>query len=732
MINLARPPERLVWQPFELNTAHTNQCAFNCNRLRLQSVSRYATKYAVPHHDRDHVAPKNEEQMAEKLKKFIGIIKKRRTPIGIVLLLAGVAVVAAFFWGDKASASDYITGKVEKGNVEVNVSATGTVQAVTTVQVGSQVSGTLEWLGADFNSQVTRGQVIARLDPAIFQAQVANASANVVNAEAAVAAAETEINSQKANLNAAKSNLEVTRVQRDDAAALVKRYEELKNVLSGRDLEAAQAQANAAAARYEQAAAQVGQVQAANASAKARVDQAKASVSQAKAQLQQSQVNLDHSIIASPIDGVVVSRNVDVGQTVAASLSAPTLFTIANDLTKMQVLASIDEADVGQIRQGIKAHFSVDAYPGETFTGEISQLRLNAQTLQNVVTYSAVIDVANRGMKLRPGMTANITIMVAKREAVLTVPNAALRFKPNLSEKEQEAFRVKIDERRKELEAERQAQGGPERQAGQQAGAPGDQPAQQPPSTQGGGLRTNNEGRQRPPDGAEGKRAEGGQGNFNREAWRQRAEGGQGNFNREAWRQRAEGGQGNFNREAWRQRAEGGQGNSNREGFRRRGEGGPDNSNRERFRQRGEGGADNSNSNREGFRQRGGGGQTPGAESQRPRGEGSQPGAGEGQRQREGGQGFGGGEGGSPRRQWQTIWVLTATKQIEPRLVRTGLTNGRVTEIVAGDLQEGDTVIIGQNETGAARPQTPTTPFGQQQRPPGMPGGGGGGRGPGR
>jgi HlyD family secretion protein len=640
--------------------------------------------------------------MAERLKRFITIIKKRRTPIGIVLLLAGVVVVAAFFWGDKASASDYITGKAEKGNVEVNVSATGTVQAVTTVQVGSQVSGTVEWLGADFNSQVTKGQVIARLDPAIFQAQVSNARANVVNSEAAVAAAETEINSQKANLNAAKSNLEVTRVQRDDAAALVKRYEELKNVLSGRDLEAAQATANAAAARYEQAAAQVGQVQAANASAKAKVDQAKASVSQAKAQLQQSQVNLDHSIIASPIDGVVVSRNVDVGQTVAASLSAPTLFTIANDLTKMQVLASIDEADVGQIRQGIRASFSVDAYPGETFTGEISQLRLNAQTLQNVVTYSAVIDVANRALKLRPGMTANITIMVAKREGVLTVPNAALRFKPNLSEKEQEAFRVKIDERRKELEAERQAQAG---QEASQASPPQDQQTQ-PPSAPGGETRTKKEGKTPGTGGGDGEP--------------RKVEG-----NREGWRQRGEGGQGNGNRGAWRGRGEGGSENGNREGFRRRREGGSENGNREGFRQRGEG---SENSNREGMRQGRGGRQSPGGEGERPRGEGGQAGGGEGQRQR-GFQGFGGGEGGGSRRQWQTIWVLTATKQIEPRLVRTGLTNGRVTEIVVGDLQEGDTVIIGQNEAGAPRPQTQTgAPFGQQ-RPPGM---GGPGRGPGR
>lgn len=638
--------------------------------------------------------------MPDRLKKFIAIIKKRRTPIGLVLLLAGVVVVAAFLWGDKASASDYITGKVERGTVEVNVSATGTVQAVTTVQVGSQVSGTVQWLGADFNSQVTKGQIIARLDPAIFQAQVENARANVVNAQAAVSAAETEINSQKANLLAAKANQEVTRVQRDDAAALVKRYQALQNVLSGRDLEAAQAQANAAIGRYEQASAQVGQTQAANASAKAKLDQAKASVAQAKAQLQQSQVNLDHSIIASPINGVVVSRNVDVGQTVAASLSAPTLFTIANDLTKMQVLASIDEADVGQIRQGIRAHFSVDAYPGETFVGEISQLRLNAQTLQNVVTYSAVIDVANTSLKLRPGMTANITIPVAKREGVLTVPNAALRFKPNLSEKEQEAFRVKIEERRKELDAERQAQAGQEEP---QAASP------QQPGSQGGEQSNAREGRRRSPGvGGEGVRQqeEGRTSNSNGEVRRQRGEGGSGNFNREAWRQRHEGA-GNFNREAWRQRREAGQDNSNTEGM-QRGGGGQGNREPRGQRQAAEAGQRN--------------GQAAGAEAQPRRGEGGQPSAGEGQRQRgEGGQatqGFGG-QGGGPRRQWQTVWVLTANKTIEPRLIRTGLTNGRVTEVVAGDLQEGDTIIIGQNETGATRPQNQAAPPFGQGRPPG-------------
>src|SRR5262245_49406451 len=487
--------------------------------------------------------------MAEKLKNFIAIIKKRRTPIGIILLLAIGVGVAALLWGGKASASDYITAKVDRGNVEVTVSATGTVQAVTTVQVGSQVSGTVSWLGADFNSQVTQGQVIARLDPAIFDAQVENARANVANAEAAVQAAQTEINNQKANLQAAKANQEVARVQSDDAAALVKRYQELKTVLSGRELEAAQAQASAAAARLEQAKAQVVQIEAANASAKAKLEQAKAAVAQAKAQLQQNQVNLDHSIIKSPIDGVVVSRSVDVGQTVAASLQAPTLFTIANDLTKMQVLASIDEADVGQIRPGIKANFSVDAFPGEVFSGNIMQLRLNAQTQQNVVTYSAVIEVSNPQLKLRPGMTANITIPVARRDNVLIVPNAALRFKPsNLTDKQQEELRAKMEERTKELDEEWKAQ---RAQASQQEAASQDQQGQQG-GAPGGEKASASQGNR--PSRGEGHRAGGGQGfqghrgeggNSNREAFNGRGEGGHGfqghrgeggNFNREAWR----------------------------------------------------------------------------------------------------------------------------------------------------------------------------------------------------
>jgi HlyD family secretion protein len=517
--------------------------------------------------------------MAEKVQRFITIIKKRRALLIGILLLAGVAVTVAFLWGERSNANDYITAKVERGNIEVNVSATGTVQAVTTVQVGSQVSGTVNWLGADFNSQVKKGQVIARLDPALFQSQVDNARANVANAEAAVQAAEVEITNQKANLNAAKANQEVTRVQRDDAIALVKRNQEIRSVISARDIEASQAAANAAAARYEQAGAQVGQAQAAGASAKAKLEQSKASLSQARAQLQQASVNLDHSIITSPIDGVVVSRTIDVGQTVAASLQAPTLFTIANDLTKMQVLASIDEADVGQIRQGIKANFIVDAFPGETFNGDITQLRLNAQSLQNVVTYSAVIDVANPELKLRPGMTANITIPVARRDNVLTIPNAALRFKPALSDKE---LQEKLEERRKQRESERQSQGA---QEGQQSAQPGQQ---------GQPRNRNGNGQEGAPQGQQPQRS------------------------------------------------------------------------------------------------------------------------GEAQRS---------GEGGA-RRDGQMIWVLVGAKNIEPRFIRTGLTNGRVTEIMGADVHEGDIIVTGQNDSsGAARPQQPNTPFGQRPS-------GGGQRGP--
>ena len=347
------------------------------------------------------------------------------------------AGMVAVFWGENAGADDYQTANVERTSIAVTVSATGTLQALTTVQVGSQASGTVSWLGADFNSAVTRGQEIARLDPSTFQAQVETANANVANAEAAVLAAKAEIANQTANVQGAKASLEVARVQSRDAEALTARYREISSVIPSRDLEAAVAQSGVAKARMDQASAQLVQAEAVRKSADAKLQQSIAQLAQSKAQLEQAKVNLSRTVITSPIDGVVVSRSVDVGQTVAASLQAPTLFTIANDLRQMQALASIDEADVGQIKEGVRAQFSVDAFPGESFHGTVSQLRLNSQAVQNVVTYTAVIDVANPELKLRPGMTTNITFPVRERNDVLAIPNAALRFKLELTSEQQ-------------------------------------------------------------------------------------------------------------------------------------------------------------------------------------------------------------------------------------------------------------------------------------------------------
>lgn len=363
----------------------------------------------------------------------------------VIIAVAAVGSIVAFAWWNKgASASDYTTDKISRGSVEVTVAATGTVQAVTTVQVGSQVSGTVMWLGADFKSRVKRGQVIARLDPALFNAQVDIPRANLVNAQAGVQAALKEIQNQLANVEAAKANDLANQAQRDDAITIAKENEQLHGVIPEREIQASRNAARMALARRSEATSQITQAQAEVRIAQSKLKQAQAVVAQATAQLEQAQIGLDHSVIASPIDGVVISRSVDVGQTVAASLSAPTLFTIANDLTNMQVLASIDEADVGQVREGGQASFTVDAYPGRKFSGNITQLRLNAQTLQNVVTYTAVISVANPDEALMPGMTTSITMIVAKRENVLRVANAALRFKPELTEQQQKELNEKI------------------------------------------------------------------------------------------------------------------------------------------------------------------------------------------------------------------------------------------------------------------------------------------------
>lgn len=368
------------------------------------------------------------------------MVKKRRLVFLIIAtLIIGGSVFG--FWGfnrGKAEA-EYITREIQRGDIIKSISATGTIQPLVTVQVGSQVSGTIAALFADFNSVVKRGQIIAKLDPAIFQAQLEQARANLAHAEAAVRSAESAVANAQANVLAAEANKERARVAMEDAQRVLRRTLELQKtlVVSQRDLESAQAAADQTAAQYRQAVAQLEQAKAQLLAAKAQLVQAKAQVKQARAAVRLASVNLSHTIIRAPIDGVVVARNVDVGQTVAASLQAPTLFLIANDLTKMQVLADIDEADVGQLSPDSRVTFTVDAYPRDTFHGRIAQLRLNPQTEQTVVTYTAVIDVDNPDLKLKPGMTANVTVIVAERRNVLKVPNAALRFRPSLTPEQQ-------------------------------------------------------------------------------------------------------------------------------------------------------------------------------------------------------------------------------------------------------------------------------------------------------
>jgi HlyD family secretion protein len=648
-----------------------------------------------------------------RLTKPIGFIRSHSKLLGAVLLLLLGGALAFVWWSKRSTNGDYLTDKVSRGSIEVDVSATGTVQAVTTVQVGSQVSGSVAWLGADFKSRVSQGQVIAKLDPALFQAQVDTARANVMNAQAGVQAAMTDIQNQNANIEAAKANDRANAAARDDAISIAKQNEKLRGIIPDREIEAAQNAAKQAVARYSQATSQIGQAQAQLQIAQAKLKQAQAAVSQSQAQLQQATVNLDHSIITSPIDGVVVSRSVDVGQTVAASLSAPTLFTIANDLTNMQVLASIDEADVGQVREGGKAHFTVDAFPGQTFNGDLTQVRLNAQTLQNVVTYTAVISVANPELKLMPGMTANITIPVSRRDDVLRVPNSALRFKPELTDQQQKDLQAKIDEFRKQ----QQSQAGNDADQQKTPAAPAE--GSTPPNNAGeakpegrGQWRKNRNGDSSGQSGQDrgGNRGAAGDKSKDQAAGATPAEGQRRRHQPAATDEKTAADQsaaGSANSDpgaTHRRRGEGANAGESRkpqgaaDGSKAEGKG---ESRGEHRRDRGgnDGKADNS--------------KTAPAASPSPSASGAQAQSGGGRR------------GGGPR-QIVAIWVLSANKTLEARIVRIGITDGRFTEIIAGDLKEGDVIVTGQNDANANsnRAPQPTTPF--QQRPPGA---GGGGRG---
>src|SRR4029077_2441582 len=323
----------------------------------------------------------------------------------ILLIIAAVGAGAGAYYMRRNSGEVQVnTMPISRGEIIDTVGSTGTLQAVTTVQVGSQVSGNISWLGADFNSIVKKGQVIARLDPSLFQAQVDQSKANLQKAQADVARAKADVDRNKVALVDAQQKY----VRAKDLSA--------KQLITAQDLDSAKIAVDSGESALQ--------------SSIASQNSSQASVVQAQASLSQAQVNLDHCTIDAPIDGIVIQRSVDVGQTVAASMQAPVLFIIAADLTKMQVNANIDEADVGRIRPDQTVTFRVDAYPGEEFQGSVSQIRLQPVVVQNVTTYATIINVPNSELKLKPGMTANLRVQIARRPDVTRIANAALRFRP--------------------------------------------------------------------------------------------------------------------------------------------------------------------------------------------------------------------------------------------------------------------------------------------------------------
>jgi HlyD family secretion protein len=333
--------------------------------------------------------------------------KRKWLILAVLFVVAGLLI--AFGLNRKAPA-EHFTAKIERGDINDVVEATGTINAVITVLVGSQVSGTIAKLNVDFNSHVHKGEVIALIDPALFQGALLQATADLENAKANVVAAKASVAKAKASAIQAQADYE-------RAAQLTK-----ASITSQQQLDLAKANYDSANATL--------------AGAEANVTQAEAQVSQKDAAVTVAQTNLNYTVIRSPIDGTVVARNVDVGQTVAASLQAPTIFTIAQDLSKMWVYAKTDESDVGNIKIGKPVSFKVDAFPKDTFHGVVSQVRMNATTVQSVVTYDTIIEFANPELKLFPGMTAYVTIPVATVQNVLKLPNTALRYKPPMTAEE--------------------------------------------------------------------------------------------------------------------------------------------------------------------------------------------------------------------------------------------------------------------------------------------------------
>ncbi len=392
-----------------------------------------------------------------------------------------LALVLLTFWAFRAkSAADYYSAKVEKGDIVQIVTATGTINAVTSVQVGSQVSGNIARLFVDFNSHVKQGQLIAEIDPSVLQAQLQQAEADLANANANVLSFQAQIETQRADVLASKAAVDKAQAQLNDANLQLRRTKDLadQGIFPVSQKDTAQATADGALASMHAAEAQLEQSKAKLSSANANLEQARAQVKQRKAAVDLARLNMGHTKIYAPIDGTVIARNVDAGQTVAASFQSPTLFVIAQDLTKMLVYAKTDEADVGRIKVGATSTFRVDSFPRETFSGRVTQVRMNATTIQNVVTYDTIVAFDNPDQRLFPGMTAYVSIPVAWESDAVKIPNGALRYKPDLPEEQRRALlaKYKISDmasgKRGGGAGAAPGQGGPTR-GGSQQGGPG-------------------------------------------------------------------------------------------------------------------------------------------------------------------------------------------------------------------------------------------------------------------
>jgi len=367
---------------------------------------------------------------------------------GIAATVAAALLAGGALWCEHAARAIYYeTVPVERGPIQAKVTATGTLNAVVDVLVSSQVSGNIKALYADWNSKVKKGQLVALIDPEIFQAQVDQAKATFRSAQAATIAAQAQLEKTKSDLssaNASEKNAEAISAkdlanevnakgqwQRADVLLREQIMDQQDYDTAKANYDAAQSQVTADQAQIEAAKQNVQSAEASIRVAQSQLETAQAQERQAQAALQQAQINLDHCQIYAPVDGTVIARRMDIGQTVASTLNPPTIFEIAQDLTKMQVDTNVDESDVGGVAKGQQATFMVDSYPGTTFRGEVADIREAPIITQNVVTYDVVITVNNSELKLFPGMTANVTILTAKLDDTLKVPNSVLRFRPS-------------------------------------------------------------------------------------------------------------------------------------------------------------------------------------------------------------------------------------------------------------------------------------------------------------